>query len=160
MELSSTVIGITLFILFMGPIFYALYIQGLKEKKNKRALQNLAKEYNINLDYTEISNSLILGLDKTQHKLLIMEPVNAMQHQMIDLSEINKTSVIKRSVTFTENEKRKTKIIQISIELLSKSNHKRISEILFYDEDNGDTNDMETQLFAASRWNDLIQTSL
>jgi len=160
MELSSTVIGITLFILFMGPIFYALYIQGLKEKKNKRALQNLAKEYNINLDYTEISNSLVLGLDKTQHKLLIMEPVNAMQHQMIDLSEINKTSVIKRSVTFTENEKRKTKIIQISIELLSKSNHKRISEILFYDEDNGDTNDMETQLFAASRWNDLIQTSL
>ncbi|ADF50466.1 MAG: hypothetical protein CMP12_14980 [Zunongwangia sp.] len=160
MDTSSTLIGLTLFVLFMGPIFYALYRQGLKERKNKKALQNLAKTNNINLDYTEISNSLVLGLDKTQHKLLILEPVNAMQHQIIDLSEVNKTSVIKRSVTFTEKERRKTKIIQVSIELLSKSNHKRITEILFYDEDGADNNDMETQLFAASRWNSLIQTSL
>jgi len=160
MELSSTIIGVCLFVLFMGPIFYALYRQGLKEKKSKKALQNLAKEHNINLDYTEISNSLVLGLDKTQHKLLILEPANASQYQLIELSEVNKTSVIKRSVSFTENEKRKTKIIKVSIELRSKSNHKRITEILFYDEDGAENYDMETQLFAASRWNNLIQASL
>ena len=160
METSSTIIGLSLFVLFMGPIFYALYRQGLKEKRNKKALQNLAKSNNMNLDHIEISNALVLGLDKAQHKLLILEPANANQHQLIDLSEVNKTSVIKRSVSFTENEKRKTKIIQVSIELLSKSNHKRITEILFYDEDGADNYDMETQLFAASRWNNLIQASL
>ena len=160
METSSTIIGLSLFVLFMGPIFYALYRQSLKEKRNKKALQNLAKSNNMNLDHIEISNALVLGLDKAQHKLLILEPANANQHQLIDLSEVNKTSVIKRSVTFTENDKKSTKIIQISIELLSKSNHKRISEILFYDEDGADNSDMETQLFTASRWNNLIQASL
>ncbi len=79
MDTSSTLIGLTLFVLFMGPIFYALYRQGLKERKNKKALQNLAKTNNKNLDYTEISNSLVLGLDKAQQRLLLLEPVNAMQ---------------------------------------------------------------------------------
>ncbi|MDN3595847.1 hypothetical protein [Zunongwangia endophytica] len=160
MDTSSTIIGVGLLVLFIGPILFVLYRQGAKDMRNRKALKALAKEHNLNLDYTEISNSLVLGLDKNKHQLLVLEPINAMQHQIIDLSQVTKSSIIKRSVSFLENDTRKNKVIQISVELKAKSDLKQITEILFYDEDGVENDDMETRLFTASRWNDLIQASL
>ncbi|WBL22446.1 hypothetical protein [Zunongwangia sp. HRR-M8] len=160
MDTYSTIIGLGLFILFIGPILFVLYRQSVKDVRNKKALKDLAKEHNLNLDYTEISNSLVLGLDKKQHKLLVMEPFNAMQHQIIDLSQITKSSIIKRSVSFIHNDSRKNKVIQVSVELKAKSDLKQVTEILFYDEDGVENDDMETRLFTASRWNELIQANL
>ncbi|MDT0675308.1 hypothetical protein [Autumnicola musiva] len=160
MDTPSLIIGSVLLLLFVGPILYAIWMQNHKERKQLRKLNEIGSGQNLKFDYTEISNSLLLGLDAQTKKLVVIEPGNNMQFNIIDLNKIGNSKILKKAVPNPDRSKGRERIIQISLELLENHGKNKATEILFYDEDGNDGADMSTRLFVAEKWDKLIHTSL
>ncbi|WP_373057298.1 hypothetical protein [Zunongwangia sp. H14] len=160
MDTPSIIIGSTLLLLFVGPILYAIWMQNHKDKKRMKKLNEIGSTQNLKYDYIEISNSLLLGLDAQARKLVIIEPENNMQYDIIDLSKIDNSKILKKAVPNADRSRGRERIIQISIELLENHGKDKVAEILFYDEDGPESSDMAARLFLAERWEKLIHMNL
>lgn len=93
MDTASTLIGLGLLAVFVLPILFLIWQQNTKEKSRLRNLKELSIKNNLTTDTVEISATLLLGLDSKAKKLLVIEPTNNMQHQVLDLSFIKNTKV-------------------------------------------------------------------
>ena len=112
------------------------------------------------LDHYELSNSLLLGLDSSSKKLIVVEPKNAMEFDVIDLSKINVSAIAKRSDAETNKHTGKAPIIKICLELIKNNPNQKVSEIVFYDEDDETNMDADVQLVLAKKWDELIRMNL
>ncbi|MDT0685453.1 hypothetical protein [Autumnicola psychrophila] len=161
MDTTSVIIGSILLLLFVGPILYVIYLQSLKDKKQLKILNEEGARQNLKFDHTEISNSLLLGLDTREKKLVAIEPDNEYKTTIIDLLHISDSRILKKVIPNPSSFKDREKIMQVSIELMEAHGvEKKTSQILFYDEDGRDSEDVGSRLTTALKWEKLIKTSL
>ena len=160
MDLKSVEIGIALVLLFIVPIIYMIYRQSTKDKRRLKKLKELGTQNQITLDHYELSNSLLLGLDSSAKKLIVVEPQNAMEFDVIDLNKIDVSAIAKRSEAETNKHTGKAPIIRICLELIKNNPKQKVTEIVFYDEDDETNMDADVQLVLAKKWDQLIKMNL
>ena len=160
MDKSSVIIGLLLIVIFVGPILYMILKQSNKNNKRLKNLKDLGSQNSLNLDQLEMTNSLLLGLDSASKKLIIVEPKNNMQYDIIDLREINQSLVSKKTLPHVTGKKEDTAITHISLDLIQKHPKVTRTEIIFYDEDDDTSYNAETQLVLANKWDQLIKSNL
>lgn len=160
MDFISAEIGIVLILLFIAPIFYMIYWQSTKDKRRLKKLNDLSAQNLMKLDHYELSNSLLLGLDSSSKKLIIVEPQNAMEFDVIDLSKIDVSAIAKKSHAETNKHTGKAPLIKICLELLKNNPKQKVTEIVFYDEDDETSMDPDVQLVLANKWDKLIRMNL
>ncbi|WP_156888583.1 hypothetical protein [Christiangramia echinicola] len=156
MDKSSLMIGTMLFFIFMFPIIYVLLNQRSKEAKLKKELIELASTNDLKLDKFETLGHLTLGLDSTKKMLLVLDPKMDVDRRVIDLKEISQVRITKNTL---REQSKKERIIHLGLELADRDTSK-ITEIIFYDEDDHDSTDAEIRLNEAKRWDDLLQKNL
>ncbi|MDR5591433.1 hypothetical protein [Christiangramia sp. SM2212] len=156
MDKSSIMIGTFLLVIFMFPILYVLLKQKSREAKFKKELNKLASENGLVLDRFETFGHLSLGLDSTNKKLVVIDPKSEIDHEVIDLKKVNKINLAKRT---QKGENRKERIIHLGIEI-AEMNSPKLTEIVFYDEDDYESTDAEIRLHEAKKWDDLLHKNL
>ena len=160
MENVSAIIGITLLALFVGPILFMIVNHSAKEKRTKKRLYSLAAENQMKLDQVEITNSLILGLDSNTKKFLVVDSKDQTKYEVIDLKNVGQSFIAKSGHQQKIGDKSKLALTRIGLELLKNNSKEKMKEIVFYDEDDNDSMDADTQLFKATKWDNLIRKSL
>lgn len=162
MDTTSIAIGAALILLFIGPILYLLFSQSNKDKQRLKNLTSLGSQHNLNLDQVELSNSLLLGMDSASKKLLIVEPKNNMQFDIVDLRKIDRCLVSKKGVPQENGKSGKTAFTYISLDLIKNNPKEIVSKIVFYDEEEDEeiNYDANTQLHLANKWDQLIKNNL
>lgn len=157
MDTSSLIMGVILLFLFFTPVLYLIFKQSASEKKSRKKLKNIESEFKLKLEHTELSNSLILGLDPASKKLVVAAPQNNMEYDIIDLSKVRDCTV---SRNYTGNRGEKEKTTRVCLELLRKNGQDKLTEILFYDEDDENSYEPESKLFLAKKWDTLIRENI
>ncbi len=160
MEFKSVAIGVILILLFVVPILFMIFRQSTKDKRRLKKLKDLGTQNQMTLDYYELSNSLLLGLDNSSKKLIIVEPQNAMEFDIIDLSKIDSSSISKKSHPETNKHTGKEPLIRVCLELIKNHPKQKVAEIVFYDEDDESNMDADVQLVLAKKWDNLIRMNL
>jgi len=160
MENASAIIGIALLALFVGPILFMIVNHSAKEKRTKKRLYSLAAENQMKLDQVEITNSLILGLDSKTKKFLVVDSKDQTKYEVIDLKNVGQSFIAKSGHQQKIGDKSKLALTRIGLELLKNNSKEKMKEIVFYDEDDNDSMDADTQLFKATKWDNLIRKSL
>lgn len=160
MEFKSVAIGVILILLFIVPIFYMIYRQSNKDKRRLKKLKDLGTQNQMTLDHYELSNSLLLGLDSNSKKLIVVEPQNAMEFDVIDLSKIDASAISKRSHLEKNKQTGKEPLIRVCVELIKNNPKQKVTEIVFYDEDDETNMDADVQLVLATKWDKLIRMNL
>ena len=160
MDFKSVEIGIVLILLFIAPILYMIYWQSTKDKRRLKKLKDLSAQNQMTLDNYELSNSLLLGLDSSSNNLIIVEPQNAMEFDVIDLSKIDVSTIAKKSLSETNKHTGKAPLIRICLELLKNNPKQKVTEIVFYDENDETNMDADVQLVLAKKWDELIRMNL
>jgi len=160
MESKSVAIGVVLILMFIAPILYMIYRQSTKDKRRLRKLRDLGTQNQMTLDHYELSNSLLLGLDSSSKKLIVVEPKNAMEFEVIDLSKIDISAISKKIEAETNKHTGKAPIIRICLEFIKNNPNQKVSEIVFYDEDDETNMDADVQLVLANKWDKLVRMNL
>lgn len=160
MENASAIMGIALLALFVGPILFMIVNHSAKEKRTKKRLYSLAAENQMKLDQVEITNSLILGLDSNTKKFLVVDSKDQTKYEVIDLKNVGQSFIAKSGHQQKIGDKSKLALTRIGLELLKNNSKEKMKEIVFYDEDDNDSMDADTQLFKATKWDNLIRKSL
>jgi len=148
-------IGIALLLVFMLPILYVLIKQKSREANFKRELNKLASANGLKLDRFETIGHLSLGLDTSSKKLVIIDPKTEVDHEVIDLKKVRQVSLAKKTL----RESSKERIIHLGLEIADQ-NSAKITEIVFYDEDDYESTDADIRLQEAKKWDDLLQKNL
>lgn len=155
MDKTSLMIGTLLLIVFMFPILYIVLKQKSKEAKFRKELNRLAAENGIKLDKFETIGHLSLGLDSSSKKLVIIDPKTEVDHEIIDLKNVSQVHLAKKTL----REASKERIIHLGLEIAD-LNSRKITEIIFYDEDDYESTDAEIRLNEARKWDDILQKNL
>lgn len=151
MDTASSLIGLGLLFVFIGPILILILQQNKQEKNTLKKLKTISTDNNLNPETTEFSENLILGLDSKARKLLIVNPGKDPEYNILNLKEI------KESRLFTQNHKNpEGRLNYISLNLLGVKSRK-LEEIVFYDEEDKNSSDAETSLVLAKKWEKLIK---
>ncbi|MGY5851212.1 hypothetical protein [Salegentibacter sp. F14] len=74
MDTASSLIGLGLLLLFIGPIFILILQQHKKEKNTLKLIRAIITDSNLNPEIIELSETPILALDSNAQKLLIFNP--------------------------------------------------------------------------------------
>lgn len=159
MDQNSAIIGAVMALLFIGPILYMILKQQNKNKKRLKDLKNICSNNQMKPDEIELSNSLLLGLDSSSKKLVIVEPKNNMQYDIIDLNKIKASHIAKKGPLANAGKEPST-ITHLSLELSKSNPREKVTEIVFYDEDDESSDNYDTQLFIANKWDRLIKSNL
>lgn len=154
MDTSSTLIGLGMLMLFVGPIMFLIIKQNRKEKVKLNKFKVISKENNLEPENVEFAHSLLLGLDSKAKKLLVVEPQNN-QHRVIDLTGIKKSRV-----STVDIPNRAGKINHVSLELFGRNEQRKVDEIIFYDEDDNQNLDAESRLLIANKWDRIIKNAI
>ncbi len=160
MEFKSVAIGVILILMFVVPILYMIYRQSTKDKRRLKRLKDLCTQNQMTLDYYELSNSLLLGLDSSSKKLIVVEPQNAMEFDIIDLSKIDASSISKKSHAEMNKHTGKEPLIRVCLEFIKNNPKQKVTEIVFYDEDDETNMDADVQLVLAKKWDNLVRMNL
>lgn len=160
MDTSSIAIGVILMLLFVGPIVYLIIKQNSKDKTKLKNLKSLSAQNQMDLDEIELTNGLMLGLDSKSKKLLVVEPNNNMQYDVIDLNKVNLSHVSKKGQPKVNGKKDELAVTHISLELLKNKPREIVTEIVFYDEEDNSSYNAETQMSLANKWDRLIRANI
>lgn len=101
MDITSLIIGLGLFVLFMFPIVYVLVKQNSKERKQAKALKKIAAENQLELDVINIYGSLALGLDTRNKRLIRIEEGAHEATEVIDLTAVSSVNLSKNQRTWS-----------------------------------------------------------
>ena len=159
MDTISLTIGVLMFFIFMSPILYVLIKQNSKEKQQKNKMIQLAKAQDLQIDHFEFYQNILIGLDTQHKKLLVANEGEQNEYNVVDLEHVQDSRISKKIEFVKIQGKRTEKILQLSLDIINELNEK-ILEIIFYDEESGDTTDPQTRLHIAKQWDGLIHKSL
>ncbi|MEO2128747.1 MAG: hypothetical protein ABGW91_11315 [Christiangramia sp.] len=158
MDITSLIIGLGLFVLFMFPIVYVLVKQNSKERKQAKALKKIAAENQLELDVINIYGSLALGLDTRNKRLIRIEEGAHEATEVIDLTTVSSVNLSKKSENIVINKIKKDRIQKLSLDL--QNGQQQVSEIIFYSEEDEDDIDAEIRLNDARKWDDLLRKAM
>ncbi len=160
MDTSSIAIGVILMLLFVSPILYLIIKQNTKDKTRLNNLKSLSAQNQMELNEIELTNGLMLGLDSKAKKLLVVEPGNNMQYNVIDLRKIYTSHISKKTLPQVNGTKGNLSITHISLDLIKNNPKEIVSEIVFYDEDDNSSYNADTQMSLANKWDRLIRANI
>ena len=153
MSRETTLIGIILLLVFIGPVIFILFQQKLKQNKKRKILKNLSDEHNLFFDYKEITGLYILGLDSKAGKLVYLQPEASDNYKLIELNE-NTTCHLDYKETANSHKE------LIALKIGNKNKQLPQEQIIFYD-DASDTNMVsEVQFIIAKKWDKIIKDNL
>ncbi|PVW15100.1 hypothetical protein [Marixanthomonas spongiae] len=152
METSSTLIGLFILLLFMGPILFVIIKSSTTEKRLKKSLQRLSTQNGVSINTSEVIGNTLIGLDENVHKLVFSYKNKlADTFKTVDLNTVKECRV----ATFKE---RKQPLSRVALELKSPS---ATDEIVFYQEqDDSIVTDAEVCLNRANYWEKIIKQQL
>ncbi|WP_372919948.1 hypothetical protein [Salegentibacter sp.] len=155
MDTASTLIGLSLLVIFLGPIFYLILIENRKNIVGRQALLRIADANALQPKEIEVNTSVYLGLDARKKKLIYINYTNKNEFKVIDLNIVSNVNL--ETKDFPE---KPGKINFISLKFTGKSKSEGNSELVFYDEygENGD--DAEVQYNLARKWQKFIENCL
>ncbi|WP_251805135.1 hypothetical protein [Antarcticibacterium sp. W02-3] len=116
----------------------------------EKLLKRKAKEKNINPNITEVTPSLLLGLDSKLQKLLIINKIT-MEVDLVNLTEIANCEL--KIVNFPD---RPGKTNFVSLVLLYKKTEVKPFEMVFHNDEDDINSEAEVQLQKAKKWQKLI----
>ena len=135
-------------ILFLlGVLVFILFYGKKQDTKSSSLLKEIARKHNLKLDKKESASSLLLGLDKKNNTLIVVEPKNNEDPLVIDLRQVVSCEV---QVKSTSHEKQDKDLI--SLMLFKKNDRSRATEIIFYDKSDIETRNRLGQIEMARRW--------
>lgn len=146
--------GLGLLFLFIAPVGYLVYNQSHKEKKRAEKMAFLAKQKGYNLDETENTNGLSLGLDRTVGKFLMLRTGEKAKLQEIDLKDLLKIELIKADED-GKNTNSLDEIREISLLIKSKSNEDK--KLSFYEEEEDPVTEKTERLDRSIKWQKTLQ---
>ncbi len=149
-------IGTLLLVIFMFPIFYVLLQQRSKEAKQIKALNTIAAKQGLNLDKFAIIGHLSLGFDSSNKILLTIDPKTEVDHEIIDLKKISRVNILKNTLRVDSNKER---IIHLGLQLTER-NSSKITELVFYDEEDYESTDADIRLHEAKKWDEIIHKNM
>lgn len=149
--------GLALLLLFVGPMFYLAINQNASEKKKRKKLSLLSQKNQAQLDETDYLSPVILGLDKSSKKLLVIQQIKPQKELALDLKEIKSCRVQKLNAEKVPSENLDD---VLEIQLLLKKASGAEESILFYQDDHDSAAERENLLTAANRWKRLIAANL
>lgn len=155
MDTASTLIGLSLLVIFLGPIFYLILIENRKNIVGRQALLRIAEANALQPKEIEVNTSVYLGLDARKKKLIYINYTNKNEFKVIDLKTVSNVNL--ETKDFPEQP---GKINFISLKIIGKLKSEGNSELVFYDEygENGD--DAEVQYNLARKWQKFIENCL
>ena len=156
MDKTSLMIGTLLFVIFMFPIIYVLLKQRSKEAKHRKELNKIATENGLTLDKFETFGHLSLGLDSSNKILVAIDPKMEVNHAVIDLKKVSRVNISKNTL---RGESNKERIIHLGLQLADQ-NSAKITELVFYDEEDYESTDAEIRLHVAMKWDEIIQKNI
>lgn len=154
MDISSTLIGMGMLFLFVGPIIFLIYSQKQNYTRLNKLLNQKSEEYSIKPDTTELTPTILLGLDATLKKLLYVYPEHK-QAMIVSLSDIKDCGI--KKVNFKDLP---GSINFVSLILNFKKREEPAVEIVFYNENDDSTPDSGAQLQLANKWEKIISRHL
>jgi len=153
MHLNSAVIGIVIFILFFGPIIYAILQSANKEKKIAKTIKDLSKPQGINITNLEVIGNSVIGIDEVSKKLVLSNTKDlSANFEIIDLKTLKDCR--------TKSQRLKNKIVEfVELELVGQD---FVKDVIFYTEDEEDTpvTDSSICLHQAEIWEKTIKSQL
>jgi len=153
MELNSTIIGLVIFVLFFGPIIYAIVQSASKEKRIAKTIKNLSKPQGINITNLEVIGNAVIGIDEVSKKLVISNTRDLEGNfEVIDITKLKECR--------TKSQRLKNKIVEfVELELVGDN---FVKDIIFYTENEEDTpvTDSATCLHQAEIWEKTINSQL
>ncbi|MDR9457562.1 MAG: hypothetical protein RI572_09140 [Salegentibacter sp.] len=152
MDTASSLIGLGLLLVFIGPILILIVQQNKQEKKTLNKLKTISRDNNLNPDTTELLENLILGLDLKARKLLIVNPGKNPEYNILNLKELKEIGLSTQKDKNPEG-----RLNYISLNLFGVKN-KKLDEIVFYNEDDENSLNAEACLVLAKKWENLIRT--
>ncbi|PTX45110.1 hypothetical protein C8P64_1100 [Christiangramia gaetbulicola] len=156
MDKSSLMIGTLLFVIFMFPIIYVLRKQKSIEAKQKKALNTIAGKHGLKLDKFETIGHLSLGLDSSNKILVAIDPKMEIDHLVIDLKKVSKVNISKNTLRVDSNKER---IIHLGLQL-AEQNSSKVTELVFYDEEDYESTDADIRLHEAKKWDEIIHKNM
>ena len=147
---SSTLIGLVLLFLFIGPIIYIIYNQN----KNERLLNKKAKEFDLKPVLTDFTPTLLIGLDTKKNKLIVIATKNR-ETNLIFLAD-----VVQCEIGTINEPDRPGKLNRINLLLIFRTKDVKPLEIIFHDDDYDINSEAEEQLQIARKWEKIIRRQL
>lgn len=151
MDTASSLIGLGLLLVFIGPILILIFQQNKQEKTILKKLKTISSDNNLNPDTTELLENLILSLDSKARKLLIVKSGKEPDYKILNLLEVKESRLRTQNLKNSEG-----RLNYISLNLFGVKNNK-IDEIVFYDEEDKNSTDAEASLVLAKKWENLIK---
>ena len=152
METSSTLIGLAVLLIFMGPIIFVIIKSSTTEKRLKKNLQSMSSQNGISINTSEVIGNTLIGLDEDVHKL-VFSYKNKLKDtfRMVDLNNTKECNI----TTFKES---KHHLKRIALQLKGAET----DEIIFYEEDDESSpaTDAEVCLSRATYWEKMIRKQL
>ncbi len=153
METSSTLIGLFILVLFMGPIIYVIIKSSSTEKKLKKGLQSLSSQNGVSINTSEVIGNTLIGLDENVHKLVF-----SYKNKLTDAFKTVDLNTLQECRVSTYKE-RKQPVSRVALELKGSAT---TDEIIFYEEndDSSPVTDVEVCLNRANYWEKMIKQQM
>lgn len=147
MDSSSIVMGVGFLLVFLVPIFWLASKRTAKNKQLKTQFNQISQENSMQIDVLEITHRLILGFDKTAHKMLYANSDNLTQsYQVVDLAQIKRISLI-------TPESKENGIEEVAIHFEGSS----VEPIIFYDDKTDFGADAGVCKHIAQKWVEILR---
>lgn len=153
MSRETTLIGILLLLVFIGPVIFILFQQKLNQNKKRKILKNLSDQHNLFLDFQEITSLYILGLDSKTGKLLYLQPESNEEYKLIELNDYTTCHLDFKETASSHKER-------IALKLGNKKKNFSPEEIIFYDDESNTNMVSDVQFIIAKKWDKIIKDNL
>ena len=151
MDTASTLIGLSLLVIFLGPIFYLIINENRKNNTGRQAILKIAGANAIQPKEIELNTSVYLGLDAQKKKLIYINANNKNDFKVIDLNTVSNVKL--ETKDFPE---KPGKINFISLKFVDGTKSEGNPDLVFYDEYGENAEDAEVQYNLAKKWQTLI----
>lgn len=142
---------ISLIFVTLAPVLYVNSMQKRKRKKNIDKLNLLATENGLNLDIQDSLPNLLMGMDSSARKLLLVEILNARKIKIVDLQDCS-------SCELYSSRSKSGGIDRVGLSFRGKGKNEEL--LLLYDEALEIHPDAVRRLQLAERWRNLINREL
>ena len=153
MDTSSTLLGISLLLVFIAPVGYLIINQSRQEKVGKKTLLTAAARENLEISQFVILNGFLLGLDERQGKLIFLSSTRKNKPEVIAIKG-SKVQLLKKYHNGS-NEASIDELREVSLKILCRD---RETVINFYRSDADPVTETYMRLQKALEWENILNS--
>lgn len=160
MDITSTIIGISLFLLFVIPIVL-LNRRGKKTVQLfKKKLFSQAEKESCTINEFEIWNNAAIGIDTESSKIFFLKKVAYKdENEKIDLKEVSSCQLINTNQNFNTKDGQQTIVEKLELVFSFKEQQKDQKSFVLYDRDLDNIN-LNGEVQIAQKWLGILTKEL